>query len=133
MFNGVPCLFCFSYCTHAFQQYALSLSPPLPVPLSPSHLLFIICLAKIEIFVLGIFSEGMGKKWIKLSPGYSARLRAGPSALPRTSSFSSAAAGKAGGAPPLPQLSEADKTLPIYTWPHKKVCFHSPSDKHMLS
>ncbi|PPD87151.1 hypothetical protein GOBAR_DD15905 [Gossypium barbadense] len=62
----------------------------------------------------------MGKKWNRLSPGYSARLRAGPSALSRTSSFSSAAAGKAGGAPPLPQLSEADKTLPIYTWPHKK-------------
>ncbi|KAK5774278.1 NADH dehydrogenase C1, chloroplastic/mitochondrial -like protein [Gossypium arboreum] len=67
-----------------------------------------------------IFSGGMGKKWNRLSPGYSARLRAGPSALSRTSSFSSAAAGKAGGAPPLPQLSEAEKTVPIYTWPHKK-------------
>ncbi|KAE8689204.1 Alternative NAD(P)H-ubiquinone oxidoreductase C1 [Hibiscus syriacus] len=70
-----------------------------------------------------LFSVGKGKRWNRLCTGYSARLRAGPSALSRfrASSFSSAAAGNAGGAPPLPEISEANKSPPpIYAWPNKK-------------
>ncbi|KAL4379013.1 hypothetical protein GQ457_02G010180 [Hibiscus cannabinus] len=70
-----------------------------------------------------IFRGGNGKRWNRLYTGYSARLRAGSSALSsfRASSFSSAAAGNVGGAPPLPETSEANKTPPpIYTWPNKK-------------
>ncbi|XWS44636.1 hypothetical protein CRYUN_Cryun15aG0065200 [Craigia yunnanensis] len=43
-----------------------------------------------------------------------------PSGLSKfeTSSFASAATGMAGGA--LPEISQADKTPPIYSWPHNK-------------
>ncbi|KAK9038498.1 hypothetical protein V6N11_023363 [Hibiscus sabdariffa] len=70
-----------------------------------------------------LFRGGNGKRWNRLYTGYSARLRAGSSALSsfRASSFSSAAVGNAGGAPPLRETSEANKTPPpIYTWPNKK-------------
>ncbi|XVE86450.1 hypothetical protein DITRI_Ditri18aG0035100 [Diplodiscus trichospermus] len=67
-----------------------------------------------------IFGGGIGKKWNRLCPDYSTRLRAGPSCSSRfrTSIFASAATGKAGGA--VPEISQADKTPPIYSWPHKK-------------
>ena len=72
----------------------------------------------LEICVGG---NGKGKKWNQLCPGYSTRLRVGPSCLSkfRRSTFASAATGKAGGA--VPEISQADKTPPIYSWRHNKV------------